>query len=325
MDKVALIIIIFCMCLMTVFQVTCDELKEVVETKLHLCPGLYCGRIVPEAQCGACPRGYQPDDQSLCVRCTGHLMLYDQLYLGFMALLSLVLHWFFIEFTTRRKKRVIILHLCALIESVLAAVLTLVMSDPMGSLNIRSCSVRHLSDWYTLLYNPSINYTTTLHCTQEMVYPLYSMVMIYYSLSLIFLLITRTFVSYKFVESRGTKSIYAALYFLPILIVVQAVFGGLLYYAFPYIILVVSVVTSAIHLASMKDQNIKDLIIDSFTSVRNLTILVGHWILHAYGIISLTELKNPSFELPLLALVPFPALFYVLTVRCSNPDELDHV
>ena len=54
------------------------------------------------------------------------------------------------------------------------------------------------------------------------------MVMIYYSLSLVFLLMTRTFVSYKFVESRGTKSIYAALYFLPILIVVQAVFGGLL-------------------------------------------------------------------------------------------------
>ena len=66
----------------------------------------------------------------------------------------------------------IVLHLSALVESVVSALLTLVLSDPMGSLHIRSCRVQQLSDWYTMLYNPSPNYTDTLHCTQEVVYPL---------------------------------------------------------------------------------------------------------------------------------------------------------
>ena len=52
--------------------------------------------------------------------------------------------------------------------------------------------------------------------------------MIYYAFCLLFMMCVRPFVSMKFTESKGTKSIYAALYFLPILIVIQAVLGGLL-------------------------------------------------------------------------------------------------
>lgn len=56
----------------------------------------------------------------------------------------------------------------------------------------------------------------------------YTIVMIYYAFSLLFLMCARPLISMKFVECKGTKSIYAALYFLPILIVIQAVLGGLL-------------------------------------------------------------------------------------------------
>lgn len=42
----------------------------------------------------------------------------------------------------------------------------------MGVFEIRSCKALHLSDWYTLLFNPTPNYEETLHCTQEAVYPL---------------------------------------------------------------------------------------------------------------------------------------------------------
>lgn len=56
----------------------------------------------------------------------------------------------------------------------------------------------------------------------------YTIVMIYYTFSLLFLMCARPLISMKFVECKGTKSIYAALYFLPILIVIQAVLGGLL-------------------------------------------------------------------------------------------------
>ena len=52
--------------------------------------------------------------------------------------------------------------------------------------------------------------------------------MVYYAFSLLLLMLLRPLISIQFVESKGTKSIYAALYFLPILIVLQAVFGGLI-------------------------------------------------------------------------------------------------
>lgn len=63
-------------------------------------------------------------------------------------------------------------HVTALFECSIAAIVTLLVSDPVGSLHIRSCKVKKLSDWYTMLYNPSPDYITTVHCTHEAVYPL---------------------------------------------------------------------------------------------------------------------------------------------------------
>lgn len=292
------------------------------------CPGLFCGRQVSPngtySDCGACPRGSQPNEASVCMACEGTPSLYDWLYLGFMAQLSLLLHWFFIDCTNRSWKSspLVVLHICAVVESAIAVILTLLLSDPIGSLSVKSCSVEKLEDWYTMFYNPSPNYTTTLHCTQEIVYPLYTIVMVYYAFCLLLLMILRPVISLQFVEGKGTKSIYAALYFLPILIVLQAVFGGLIYYAFPYIMIVLSLVSSAVHMSSTK-QDFKDLWREHFGDARNLTIVIGHWVLHAYGIISLTELSEPSFHGPLLVLVFFPVFFYIFTAKFTDPDNLN--
>lgn len=72
-------------------------------------------------------------------------------------------------------------HITALFECSAAALVTLLVSDPVGGLSIRSCRVQMLSDWYTMLYNPSPDYVTTLHCTQEAVFPLW-VVMLWYML-----------------------------------------------------------------------------------------------------------------------------------------------
>lgn len=56
----------------------------------------------------------------------------------------------------------------------------------------------------------------------------YTIVMIYYAFSLLLMMLARPIVSYNFTQRRGTKSIYAALYFHPVLIVLQAVLSGLL-------------------------------------------------------------------------------------------------
>lgn len=42
--------------------------------------------------------------QKVCEPCTESPELYDWLYLGFMAMLPLVLHWFFIEWYSGKKR-----------------------------------------------------------------------------------------------------------------------------------------------------------------------------------------------------------------------------
>ena len=70
-------------------------------------------------------------------------------------------------------------------------------------------------------------------------------------------------------------------------------------------------------------QSAKHLLKENFKNLRNLTILVGHWVLHAYGIVSLTRMTNPALHAPLLFLVPIPAMFYLLTVQFTDPAKLE--
>lgn len=78
------------------------------------CPGLYCGRESIEGingtlgiECGACPRGFRVDynsDDSLCMPCKNDPTTYDWLYLGFMTMLPLILHWFFIDLAAKERR-----------------------------------------------------------------------------------------------------------------------------------------------------------------------------------------------------------------------------
>jgi hypothetical protein len=64
------------------------------------------------------------------------------------------------------------------------------------------------------------------------------------------------------------------------------------------------------------------LIISTLLDTRNVVILLGHWILHAYGIIAITQLQDPVLHKALVALVPLPAVFYILTARFTDPNKL---
>ncbi|KAG8013447.1 JNK1/MAPK8-associated membrane protein, partial [Nibea albiflora] len=314
-------------------SVTC--LCDLAAVAISTCPGLYCGRMMVngsvEGDCGVCPRGERTNLHKVCERCTESPELYDWLYLGFMAMLPLVLHWFFIEWYSGKKRWAVFKHvfqvLCCSIsqpclECSVSAVVTLLVTEPVGLLSIRSCRVQMLSDWYTMLYNPSPDYVNTLHCTQEAVYPLYTIVLIYYAFCLVLMMLLRPLLVKKIACGLGKsdrfKSIYAALYFFPILTVLQAVGGGLLYYAFPYIILVLSLVTLAVYMSASEIQSFKNLV----AKKKRLVVLFSHWLLHAYGIISISRLDKLEQDLLCWPSCPVPALFYIATAKFTEPSRI---
>ena len=55
---------------------------------------------------------------------------------------------------------------------------------------------------------------------------------------------------------------------------------------------------------------------------KRLVVLFSHWLLHAYGIISISRLDKLEQDLPLLALVPGPALFYIATAKFTEPSRI---
>lgn len=95
-----------------------------------------------------------------------------------------------------------------------------------------------------------------------------------------------------------------------------------------------SMVATAIHYALKLDQTQKALLLSSVWEMKNVVIICKlvflsliypiliksilaavHWLLLAFGISSL------NYHYALLCLVPFPSLFYILTVRFTDPGE----
>ncbi|ENN77780.1 hypothetical protein YQE_05751, partial [Dendroctonus ponderosae] len=210
------------------------------------CPGLYCGRILLEngklSDCGSCPLGYRRNATTfICEPCLSSPGLYDWLYFGFVVFIMLILHWFFIDMVSMRRsfnfyapmchfsfsKNVLVLHASAFFEVLISCLLAVLSLSPIGEFTIYSCHSKSLSDWYTLLHNPTPDYGDKVYCTQEAVYPLYTIVFLFYVLSLVSMLLVRPWLCRRYLPRQGKMAIYAAMYFIPILILIHAVIGGL--------------------------------------------------------------------------------------------------
>ena len=80
---------------------------------------------------------------------------------------------------------------------------------------------------------------------------------------------------------------------------------------------------SIIYFFNLYSQELRPIVWKHYNDARNVAILLCHWILHAYGIIAITELQQPVVHVPLLLLVPFPFLFYIITVKFTHPYKLE--
>ena len=97
------------------------------------CPGLYCGRTLINdsyySECGKCDRGWRVGNNtySICEKCFGTPTKNDWFFLAFHVIFVLVLHWFAIDFSAKRRsftKEVLLLHACAFCEVSIAAIIT---------------------------------------------------------------------------------------------------------------------------------------------------------------------------------------------------------
>jgi len=74
-----------------------------------VCPGLYCGQTILDngtlSSCGPCVRGFRRNESThICEPCLDSPQFYDWLYLGFIVLTVLVLHWFFIDMVSIKRR-----------------------------------------------------------------------------------------------------------------------------------------------------------------------------------------------------------------------------
>lgn len=164
---------------------------------------------------------------SECIPCTDTLSLQDWLYLLFMLILLLLIQWYIVDYCVKRRNlplEVLVLHLSAAAESLLAAfVVVVIMSDEDKLFTITSCRVVRMSDWYTVFWNPR-----HVSCTQEAVYPLFSMVFMFYAVSLTLLLLIRPVVVWWTKDKNSKKTIFLSLYVIPGLAFVHSVFCGVI-------------------------------------------------------------------------------------------------
>ena len=296
--------------------------QQFVASELTKCPGIYCGRTVVVGSihnytdCGKCPRGYRTDGQ-LCQRCTSNLSLYDLLYLGFMVFLIPVVNCHFVNYFEPKRAIVALLHLEVIAEGVISIMVAILVMEPVGKLSLHSCRVDSIKDWYTIFYNPKPDFVNEIRCTQEAVYPLYTIIFIYHAGCLLLLLTMRQIILHFLKGMNGRKSTYATMYFLPIISVIHGILSGVIYYSYPYLLLVASSIGTALYLSKTVKSWRK-----MFTKVVPVVILLTYCLGNAYGMISLTQMQHPVRDSLLLLLVFLPTLFYFVTFRLTDPEKL---
>lgn len=292
------------------------------------CPGFYCGKISINGTCGACEKGYISDSSSICIKCFQKLLLYDWLFLGFIIIQPIIFNFYFtvkLSIKLKSNSKLWILRLFMFCKSLLSFLISLMLFEPVGMLQITKCSTNRLSDWYTMFYNPKLDFVNTVYCTQEAVYPLKSLVVTFYCISILMTVAIRPLIILFVIrDSSWFKSIYYTLYLYPVLTILYFAFGGTWYYSYGYIIFVTAIVVSAGLFSTLLLQNLPTMTIGSvvkatFMRPQNFLLVGCTWLALFYGIISITELRHPTYYGLLFAVIPLPYVLFCLSLHFTNP------
>uniref|UniRef100_A0A914I3T1 Seipin n=1 Tax=Globodera rostochiensis TaxID=31243 RepID=A0A914I3T1_GLORO len=223
------------------------------------------------AHCRPCPWGTRRwwhnsatnggGGDSLCRPCETPLRTFDYLFLLFHVIVPFVLNSVAICYNADRMRQTRRLLLwtvcqlvCALLECSLAFIGALLIFRPFGELRTFGCSREgKLEEWYSMWNNPVLHYSRVLHCSSELVYPLYSLPFVIYALNLATLLIVRSLLHITIATFCNTSlpsaPFYAALWALPLLALAHAVLSGVLFALFPFIALLAALLHLVVHLS----------------------------------------------------------------------------
>jgi len=320
------------------------------------CPG-FCGRVnvsILESgpgyvtfngfhlgECQACPWGARTFQKSFCRPCTQLLGPYDYCFLAFNSFLPFFINGLFImHFSKRlklrqRKTTGLFLQIASnFIECSLALFCSLLIFNPVGELNVHGCEKNGAHEWYPVFLNPVVNYTDTLSCSSELVYPLYSMPFVIFAFCLLNLIVLRSIVhglvalSKKFC-ALSSGPFYAALWTLPLLALLHAFLAGVLFYVFPHICLIGSLVLSTVHFAMEGRKTLCQLtkIIFCSNSGEHLVLIATHAAIFGFSIFSFIVSPQSGVSLstsllvPILLTLPVPTLFYIFTIQLTVPSR----
>uniref|UniRef100_A0A0N5AQK7 JNK1/MAPK8-associated membrane protein n=1 Tax=Syphacia muris TaxID=451379 RepID=A0A0N5AQK7_9BILA len=308
--------------------------QEFVSSLPRACPG-FCGRIVitsvsgdiTYSQCQACNWGSRSwGNGTLCTVCLEPLPLYDWLYLLFIAVIPLLFHSLFIYMYTSNncsRKLQFAHYMSCFVECSLSSVLSLLVVSPKGSLHLYGCRKWSLREWYPVFYNPIINHSYTLRCAHEVVFPLYSLPFIYFGFCSLALFTLRSFLYFTVFRKSyvNSKPYYAALHTLPLLALVHFFFAGLLYYSFPFITLICSLIINAVHMALVRGRRISTVCKRAVSHLKNVLMLFVHIVLFGFSLVVL--MLNFSSEKWFLIIsvlcLPLPLLYYCFMAGLSHP------
>uniref|UniRef100_A0A183C723 Post-GPI attachment to proteins factor 3 n=1 Tax=Globodera pallida TaxID=36090 RepID=A0A183C723_GLOPA len=198
---------------------------------------------------------------SLCRPCETPLRTFDYLFLLFHVIVPFVLNSVAICYYANRMRQTRRLLLwtvcqlvCALLECSLAFIGALLIFRPFGELRTFGCAREgKLEEWYSMWNNPVLHYSRVLHCSSELVYPLYSLPFVIYALNLATLLIVRSLLHIAVAAFCNTSlpsaPFYAALWALPLLALAHAVLSGVLFALFPFIALLAALLHLVVQLS----------------------------------------------------------------------------
>eukprot|EP00761_Pharyngomonas_kirbyi_P007925 gb/GECH01007936.1/.p1 GENE.gb/GECH01007936.1/~~gb/GECH01007936.1/.p1 ORF type:complete len:344 (+),score=12.83 gb/GECH01007936.1/:1-1032(+) len=255
------------------------------------CPGTFCGRRDGDTACTHCPPRTRTDGYE-CLPCNEDPSLYNIFYVVFMFGLVPIINILLVEFKVKERECRLLMEATALVEVLVAAGASVAIFR-YGWDSV--CRPRTLADWYTPFHNP-----TAFACASEAVYPLQAMVYVYYGLCIAGLILLRIPASKIILRGKGQISIYVMFWILPILLAINLLFSGLLYYAFPYITLVAVYIGDMVHtsLRSRAEESASGKEKVKIALLFGLRFILGLWAI--YCIIVFFSLSNLWFLLLLI-------------------------